>query len=991
MPDPRLESQVLPGPSDSTDQPKEDSPEELVETRIGFPNLLSEFVFTRTYSRWLPEKGRRETWVETVERYIDFITTERKLPKHIVDEIRKGVLAMEVLPSMRALWSAGDAARRDNTSMYNCLGVETEFITSKGVQKFSDFKDGDKITVLTHTGAWKPAVVRSYGQQQLFNITLARGRSSYTVRATRDHQWLLADGERTNDISSKMKLTRPPRLVGAWQYGDSTPEVRNYWAMGYVYGDGTLVKDRDGEYKYSMVRLCGEDKGRFLDRFKELGFSTSEPPTFGGDALAYTGHYLKTLPSIEKDGFENVLAFVRGYLDADGHKNRNTESPSPFDGIQASGGASIDFIRNVFPAVGAYITREDDLTGEETNFGVRPETSRFGLVLGFGDSPNALFSVQDIQEASTETVWCLEVEDDHSFVLPNGIVTGNCAFVPLDSLKSFVELLYVLMIRTGVGFSVEHQFVNHLPLVAPLTNKTVDFVVPDSTNGWADSFFFGLQSWFHGNKVNFDYSQVRSAGAPLKTKGGRASGPDPLRRLFLFAEQTILSAAGRRLKSIEAHDIACMIGEIVMSGGVRRAATISISDVGDEEMRHAKDFSRGKFPQYRFMANNSAFYPERPSKEVFWQEWAALMQSSSGERGFSIDSWHLRADRPRAMVRPNPCGEIGLRVTPAKDPVTGEGGGGQFCNLSAAVMRGNDTRQSFARKVRLATWIGAIQSTFTHFPYLRPAWAKACNEDRLLGVDITGQCDNPKLSTDPEAMAYFNKVAVETAAEAAAYMGINMPVAITCGKPSGNSSQLVDCASGFHPRWSAYYIRRVRINGTDPLFKLVRDQGVPVHKDNQFADWSDEKCPTWVVDFPVKAPTGAMTRNDETALQQCERYLHVISTWCGNRGHNQSATIYVRPEEWEEVGQWLWENLENVTGLSFLPYDSGKYTLAPYEEITKEQYEAFMAKMPQVEFSVLSWYEQEDRGEGAKELACSGGSCSIDYDKASLEAGKLVN
>ena len=648
-----------------------------------FPNELAHFVYKRTYSRWVPEKGRRETWSETVDRYVDFIAAERNIPSHVRDAIRENIYRMNVLPSMRALWSAGDAARRDNTMMY------------------------------------------------------------------------------------------------------------------------------------------------------------------------------------------------------------------------------------------------------------------------------------------------------------------NCSFLPLDSLKSFAELLYVLMMGTGVGFSVERQFVNNLPPVSALTGEVVEHVIPDSTDGWADSFFFGLQEWFKGNSVRFDYSLIRKAGAPLTTKGGRASGPGPLIRLFDFAEKTILGAAGRSLRPIEAHDIACMVGEIVMSGGVRRAALISISDIDDEEMRHAKDWSRGDFPTLRYMSNNSAYYSERPDKDVFWKEWGALVSSMSGERGLSVDSWHRRANRPKGKVRTNPCGEIGLRFQCSTNPITGEGGSGQFCNLSAAVMRSYDTRESFAEKVRIATWIGAIQASFTYFPYLRPGWKQVCDEDRLLGVDITGQCDAPHLSRDSDAMSYFNRVAIETAAEAAAYLGINMPVAITCGKPSGNSSQLVDCASGFHGRYAPYYIRRVRIAATDPLFKLIRDSGVPVHKDNQFTDVPDEECPTWVAEFPVKSPDGAVFRNDETAVQSLDRYKQVVNTWLGERGHNQSVTIYVKEDEWERVGEWVYNNFEDITGISFLPYDSGKYKLAPYEEISREQYEGFVSSFPNIDFSLLEMYEKEDRGQGATELACVGGACEIDFSTESLEAGKV--
>jgi ribonucleoside-diphosphate reductase alpha chain len=599
----------------------------------------------------------------------------------------------------------------------------------------------------------------------------------------------------------------------------------------------------------------------------------------------------------------------------------------------------------------------------------------------------------------------------------------NCSFVPLDSLRSFSELLYILMMGTGVGYSVESQFVENLPEVSPRSGERIPYVIEDSTEGWANAFFDGLTLMWKGHTVDFDYSKIREAGARCNTKGGRASGPEPLRRLLDFSQKLLDKASGRKLYDIEASDIACMVGEIVMAGGVRRAALICFSDPASERMRfvkkfptclecghgwdnHLSDEGRGGhllsahgmteeeylqkhpdayigFPACRFMANVSGFWgvdPEkgsaRPPQEVFWAEWEALKNSGSGERGFFMFPLSKQKER-RGDCRSNPCGEILLRYSKSQDPWTGEGGGGQFCNLSAAVMRAEDTRESFAEKVRTATWIGAIQSTFTFFPYLRPAWKKHCDEDRLLGVDITGHCDNPNLSGDAEAMSYFNQVALETAAEAAAWLNIPMPAAITCGKPSGNSSQAVDCSSGFHPRYSPYYVRRVRISAKDPLFHLVRDSGAPVHKETKWRNAPDEECPTWVVEFPVAAPEGAMTRNDETALQQLERYLQVMQTWCSKRGHNQSATIYVRDNEWQEVGQWVWDHFDQITGLSFLPHSDFKYALAPYEEIDQAEYESRLRDFPRVDYSALSLYEKMDEGEGAQNLACVGGVCEI--------------
>jgi ribonucleoside-diphosphate reductase alpha chain len=553
----------------------------------------------------------------------------------------------------------------------------------------------------------------------------------------------------------------------------------------------------------------------------------------------------------------------------------------------------------------------------------------------------------------------------------------NCSFLPIDNLKAFSEALYILMQGTGVGFSVESTFVDNLPVVAESTGDEVDYLIADSTEGWADAVYFGVTAFHRGQGVKFHYDKIRPKGSRLKTKGGRASGPEPLKRVLDFAQETISKAAGRRLKPIEAHDIMCMIAEIVMVGGFRRASLISFSDPDDTEMRHAKDWSKGEFPSIRYMANISAYYSEKPTQEVFWREWDALVKSEAGERGFSIGNWHNRSDRPAGEIRSNPCHEIGLRFKRALDPWTGEGGGGQFCNLAAAIMRPHDTLETMAEKVKLATWIGAVQSSYTHFPYLRPAWAELCEEDRLLGVDITGQCDHPALSGDEDAMSFLNATARATAIIAADSLGIRRPAAVTCGKPSGNSSQLVDCSSGFHARHAKFYFRHVRISGKDPLFHLVRDAGVPVFKENGQEELPDHAVDVWVARFPVKAPETAMTRHDEKTLDQLERYLKIMRSWCGEKGHNQSATIYVREGEWTQVGEWLWEHFDEVTGLSFLPYHGGNYRLSPYVELTEEGYEEAARAMPTVNFEELSFYETRDEGHGSSEPACAGGLCDL--------------
>lgn len=555
----------------------------------------------------------------------------------------------------------------------------------------------------------------------------------------------------------------------------------------------------------------------------------------------------------------------------------------------------------------------------------------------------------------------------------------NCSFLPIDCVRAFSEGLYILMQGTGVGYSVESKFTENLPVVQ---NKKEDetileIVVEDSSLGWAEAFDTALVHMWKGGDILLDTSKVRKKGTVLKTKGGRSSGAGPFIKVIHFAKELLNNARGRKLTTIECHDLMCQIAEVVVVGGVRRAAMISFSDPNDNDLRHAKNWKLGQFPSIRYMANNSAFYETKPSEEVFWAEWKALAESGSGERGFSIDNWWKYADRPQGNTRSNPCHEIGLRYRKSKDSWSGAGGAGQFCNLSASVMRSYDTEDTMLEKIKVATWIGCLQASHTNFSFLREGWKELCVEDRLLGVDITGQCDNPKLSTDWDMMRRFNQMALDTAKEASEHLGINYPSAITCGKPSGNSSQFVDCASGFHPRYSKFYLRHVRVSADDPLCKLLQSQNIPLYKENGQEDLPDDKVNTWVARFPVKAPEGCMTRDDENSIDQMERYMGIMRSWCSKKGHNQSATIYVKDGDWDMVGQWLWDHFDEVVGLSFLPYDGGKYRLAPYVEITEDEYLEEISKQKNIDFERLSDFEQTDMGEGAQSLACTAGGCEV--------------
>jgi len=541
----------------------------------------------------------------------------------------------------------------------------------------------------------------------------------------------------------------------------------------------------------------------------------------------------------------------------------------------------------------------------------------------------------------------------------------NCSYLPIDDPKAFDEAMYILLCGTGVGFSVEQKYVNQLPEVPDqLFDSQTTVVVADSKEGWAKSLRQLIALLYSGEVPKWDLSKVRKAGERLKTFGGRASGPGPLEELFKFTVNKFRGAAGRRLSSLECHDLLCKIGEVVVVGGVRRSAMISLSDLEDDRMRSAKSGNWWEQNGQRALANNSATYTTKPDIGQFLQEWTSLYNSHSGERGiFSREASKSQAEKNGRRnsnydFGTNPCSEIILRPY-------------QFCNLTEVVVRAEDTVESLSRKVRIATILGTFQSTLTHFPYLRKIWAKNTEEERLLGVSLTGILDNEWMGHVCEETAkkleQLRQVSVDTNAEFANTLGINQSTAITCVKPSGTVSQLVNSASGIHTRHSPYYIRRVRGDKKDPLTKFLTEAGIPTE------DCVMRPDSTAVFSFPVKAPDNARTRDHLTALQHLDLWLMYQRHWCE---HKPSVTISVKEDEWMDVGAWVWRNFDEISGISFLPWDGGSYRQAPYEECNKEQYEELLAKMP----SALVWdglKEEDDNVEGAQTLACASGWCEI--------------
>jgi len=543
----------------------------------------------------------------------------------------------------------------------------------------------------------------------------------------------------------------------------------------------------------------------------------------------------------------------------------------------------------------------------------------------------------------------------------------NCSFIAPSTFQDFGDIIYISMCGTGVGFSVENKNIQSLPQIKIQTKKKLpNYVIPDTKEGWADALVYGMKTWFDGNDVDFDFSLLRPAGARLKIMGGKSSGPQPLVNLLGFTRERILRRHGRHLRNIDAHDIICKIGECVVSGGVRRSALISLSDLDDQDMRDAKNGQFWLNEGQRMLANNSAVYNTKPTETEFLKEWIALMESGSGERGiFNRGSLYTSLPRRRLEVSKdyisemgtNPCGEIILRSK-------------QFCNLSEVIARAEDTEETLMKKIRVATILGTYQATLTKFGYLGKEWRDNCEEERLLGVSVTGQWDS-KVSRDPIVLQKLKDEAIRVNKIYAKRFGINESTCITCVKPSGTVSQTVDCASGMHPRHAPYYIRRVRISVTDALFKMLKDQGVPCHPE---VGQTLPEANTFVLEFPMKSPQDAICKDDISAIEQLEHWKVVKVNYTE---HNPSVTISVGEDEWIKVAHWLYQNWDIVGGLSFLPRTNHVYQLAPYEAIDEKKYKELISKMPDFDFSKIITYELKDETEAKRELACVSGVCDI--------------
>lgn len=909
-----------------------------------------QFIHMTRYSRWLPEKKRRETWTETVQRYVDFFVEERGNTPEAVNvlkgEIFHAIHNMEVMPSMRALMTAGEALRRENIAGFNCFAGSVPYMTRNGDRTFSETV-GTTQEVLAGDGEWRKAEVRSFGTQKVQTVILRPGARSRTslrinIKVTPDHRWITGRGEVTDlKIGDTIPFNNPV-----------IPEFNaEHFIAGFGFGDGTL--DSRGR---ARIRLCGE-KAQYLSLFEQYGnCSLMFPPSYGEDPLVvfHKGHFAdwKNLP--ETVGYW----WLRGYIAADGHSN----PVQP--GLSTQDSEAAQYVVENSAYAGMALTGLNSLTGS-TNFGPRSAP-----LLRLGLREDLDFRVVDIQSAGEEEVFCVTEPVTGQFTLSRGVLTGNCSYLAVNNKRAFSEALYILMCGTGVGFSCERQEINKLPQVPNKFEASSDVIfVADSKEGWAKAYSRLISSLFLGDIPQVDYSQVRSEGEKLKVFGGRASGPAPLKRLFDFTVAQFKKAKGRRLNSLEVHDIMCMVGEIVVVGGVRRSALISLSNLSDHRMRDAKSGQWWADNPQRALANNSVAYTEKPNVEIFIEEWLSLVKSKSGERGiFNREAAQRQAAKYGRRSKDeaygtNPCSEIILRDK-------------QFCNLSEIVIRDHDTKETIKKKVRIATIIGTFQCSLTDFGFLNETWQDNTKAEALLGVSMTGIMDNTftaGLENVQELKDFLDEMrvySVEVNKEWAEILNVNPSTAITAVKPSGTVSQLCDTASGIHARHNANYIRTVRIDKKDPVYEMFKAAGMPMEDDVM------KPHATAVVSYPQSAPRGAVTRDQLSAIEQMETWLIYQRHWCE---HKPSVTISVGDDEWMEVGAWVYKYFDEVSGISFLPRSDHTYQQAPYQDMTSEELAEWVKNnpSPNIDWNDLTNFEKDDQTVASQTLACTAGACEI--------------
>ena len=1071
--------------------------------------IVGNYVFLSKYSQ--TSGGQKETWDQAVNRVMDMhmkqyrnVVSTQDMPEFL-DMFRRAYTFyhdQRILGAQRALQYGGELMLEKHARFYNCLGGETQIVTDKGVFRLDSFKDGDVVCVPTHTGKWQKATVRNYGKDWLNKITFNRGSNISEVYATADHRWVNKHGNFVTSLSEGDKLYKTPNIFD-FVYEEAEFLEKLYWCYGFVYGDGVVSNG------HSHVRLC-DQKRRFKERFEECGFKTSSNLSIDGDFFAYTGTYLKTLPNIEKDGISLVRAFVSGYLCADGHLDRNKYPDIPqevmYHGIQTSSKEAADFIEKIFPSVGAFILKQEDLSGTETNFGKREFCKYFRLSLRQGKT-SKMFKVQSVEEkARYDEVWCLEVENDHSFILANGIVTGNCSATYINRVRVFEEVMYLLLCGCGVGYSVQHCHINKLPVPKGFDHSQPNelFTIPDSIEGWAEAVGKLMTAYYDGlPDIDFDYSKIRPKGAFIRG-GFSAPGPEPLKVAIDKVHSILDKIKGRKLRPFELHYVICIFANSVVTGGVRRSAMISIFNADDVEMASCKTGQWiSNLPELCRSNNSAAILPDTP-KEVFDRIYEytkkygepgfvfvdsrdfvynpcftgeTLVAVADGRNAVSIkelaeknteflvysgkwidkagrnskrwkpeikkatafktgdkevvevtlsdgtkfkctpnhklaltDGTYLEACKcagkelqpyveevdEREYIKPEKqlikisvkvesvvacgvepvydltvednhnfyiitkgdencenctgilvhnCGEVGL-FPQIKDENGEIHSGWGFCNLAEINGGKIHTAEDLYKAAEAASVICTLQAGYTRFKVLERWSQKIAERDALIGVGITGLCENPEVLFDPEVQRRAARIVVETNKKVAKMIRINPAARCTVIKPSGNSSQLLGTLSGITPGHSRHYIRHIQASDTEQAIQEWMKVNPDMVEDSVWAPDREK-----VIAFPVTLPEGALLKQNLSAIDFLKFVLLTKRNWIEygtNFDHpstkenpklrmNVSNTCTVRPEEWDDVREFLWEHRSEFGGISLLSsFGDLDYPQAPYTEVLDE-------------------------------------------------------
>lgn len=1079
--------------------------------------IVGNYVFLSKYSQ--TSGGQKETWDQAVNRVMDMhmkqyrnVVSPKDMPEFL-DMFRKAYTLyhdQRILGAQRALQYGGELMLEKHARFYNCLSGETSFITNQGVFKLNDFKDGDEVTVLTHKGRWRKAIVRNYGKDWLNKIVFYKGSNRSVVYATSDHRWLNKEGKFVNKLKVGDKLFKTPNVF-SFSFETASFEEKLYWCYGFVYGDGVVSNN------HSHVRLC-DQKRRFKERFEECGFKTSTNLSLDGDFFAYTGTYLKTLPLLEKDGVNLVRAFVSGYLSADGHLDRNKYENFPeevmYHGIQTSSVESSNFIEKVFPCTGAFILNISDKCGEITNYKTREFCKDYTLSMKTGKT-SKMFKVSEIEEKSIyDDVWCLEVEEDKSFILSNGIVTGNCSSTYVDRVRVFEEIMYLLLCGAGTGYSVQHIHTDRLPVPKGFDHSQPNelFTIPDSIEGWAEAVGKLMTAYYEGRPdIDFDYSKIRPKGAFIRG-GFSAPGPEPLKEAIEKIHSIVEKIKGRKLRPFELHYIICVLANSVVTGGVRRSAMISIFDADDVEMASCKTGAWITTMPELCRSNNSAAILPDTSKEIFDKIYEftkkygepgfvfidstnfvynpcftgeTLVAVADGRNAVSIkelaenvkefpvysgkwvdkagrnskrwkpeikkaiafktgdkevvevtlsdgtkfkctpnhklaltDGTYLEAckcvgkelqpfftikekyrticSRSREYIKPEKelieisvrvesvvacgvepvydltvednhnfyiitkgdenyenctgvlvhnCGEVGM-FPQIKDENGEIHSGWGFCNLAEINGGKIHTPEELYEAAEAASVICTLQAGYTRFKVLERWSQKIAERDALIGVGITGLCENPEVLFDPEVQRRAAQIVVETNKKIAKMINISPAARCTVIKPSGNSSQLLGTLSGITPGHSRHYIRHIQASDTEQAiqeWERVNPECV------ETSVWAPDR--EKVIAFPVTLPEGALLKQNLSAIDFLKLVLLTKGNWIEfgtNFDHpstkenptlrmNVSNTCTVRPDEWEDVREYLWEHRDKFGGISLLSsFGDLDYPQAPYTEVLDE-------------------------------------------------------